>query len=626
MSNLLNEFSHLIMMESDVEINEMIANAPDEILGDLLYVATRDLSIVTAKKILARQPDVMKLMTTQGFDKTPTPVHYYLCHNFDYVMYEDEENFDATRCELLNVFLHHGANPNWQRENGDSALESAIRGGNEDLVTLLLDAGAKIDSTRRASALNPAIASINDEQQRLAMLDRLIKAGADINGNTKHRPILLAAGEGQIDTIKFLLASGADLYAENDDGKNLMDIASRSNHSNLIEFCASQNWLPNADQQSLIDYAIAANKFDFSAIVEISKRFPQHCLEQFHIISFSYAATQLKQHEDAINWAERAINLTLNSRAVNRYIAALAYASKFSEVIDCFITYQDRVKLNELDNFAQANLLMAAHQTHNSDLLQNILNQISSCESTGEGAGLLYFNAACVTSSQNRLQEGFKFVVAARLNNFSLDSINKDPDLALLRELPEFSALQNWKNVGNDFYCTYDNGKELWYFRDDLFEIDFAEQSCIQIMTCTGSNIEKAMTLCFAIRDYEQVNKPTGKISAAVNTMCEDITTAIMELLDSENGNIYNGIRFEWDFGEGPLARYWWAAGVPPDEEFDDESAITFETYCWCTEEMYQQLVEQLKVATKPLFMNRQFYIQLGEHDCGEGEAIKLGN
>ena len=390
--------------------------------------------------------------------------------------------------------------------------------------------------------------------------------------------------------------------------------------------CESKNWHPNAEQKILNDYTQAAKNLDYRRLHEISKEFPENRLEQSHMIGFSYAATQLKQHQDAIDWAQQGVNRQTNHLAVNRYIAAWIYDSKFYEAIQCFESYQNRVPLQDLDNFAKANLLVAARQMNNQHLLDTILEAVSDCDSTSQGAGLLYFNAACVTSLRHKLDDAFKFLVAARFNNFSIDSINTDPDLALLRERPEFSALQNWKHLGNDFYSSYDNGKELWYFRDDLFEIDFAEQTCNQIMTCTGSNIEEAMTLCFAIRDYEQDHKPTHKISAAVNSMCEDITTTIKNLIDSDNGHQYKSIQFEWDFGEGPLARYWWAAGITPDGELDYESDYTFETYCWCTEEMYQQLVEQLKAATKPLFMNRQFYIQLGEHDCGEGEAIKLGN
>ncbi len=391
--------------------------------------------------------------------------------------------------------------------------------------------------------------------------------------------------------------------------------------------CESKNWHPNAEQKILSDYTQAAKNLDYKRLLEISNEFPKNRLEQNHMISFSYAATQLKQHQDAIDWAQQAVNHRINDFAVNRCIAALVFASQFTQAIDCFKRYQHQVTLDDLDNFALGNLLTASSRTHNWEFAKIIMEDNDDCDSTDQGAGLLYFNAACVASVQNNCSYGFRFLVAARLNNFSLDSINADPDLVTLRNLPEFSVLQTMDSLDQDFYRCYESAKELWYFRDHLYEIDFMRGTCSELMFNEGSPIAKALTLFSAIYKYEQQgNKLCKKMSAAVAPMCTKIISAIQQMLESENGKNYIGIRFEWDFGEGPLARYWWAAGVPPDEEFDEESAITFETYCWCTEEMYQQLVEQLKAATKPLFMNRQFYIQLGEHDCGEGEAIKLGN
>ncbi len=627
MSNLPNELSYLINREAENEqvINQLIKDAPEEILGDLLHVAVQELSIDTAKKILARQPDVMKLLTVKGFSKIPTPVHFYLCDDFDYMFMDDEEDFAEKRLQMLQLLLQHNADPNWQGKHR-GPLDAAIQNNHQPLITALLAAGADLNKTKKGSALNVAIVSIDDADKRKEMLQFLLKAGADVNGSAEHRPLLTATSNNQIDSIQLLVNAGADLYAINEAGKNMLDLAAENSQQNIIDFCASKTWHLNAEQKILMEYTTAGKNLDYPALYDIAKRFPENRLEQSHMISFSYAATQLKQHQDAIHWVQKAIDHKVNNLAVNRYIAACIYASQLPEAITCFEQYKDRVKLEDLDNFAKANLLVAALQTHHQDLIQTILDSIRACDSTSQGAGLLYFNAACVCSLQNQLDQAFRFIVAARLNNFNTHSIDTDSDLDALRELPEFSVLQNWKNLGDDYHRVYDNDRELWYFRDDLFEINFAEQTCDLILTCTGSNIEKAMMLCFAIRDYEQDNKPTGKISAAVNSMCEDITTAIMELLDRENGHLYKGIRFEWDFGEGPLARYWWAAGITPDGELDYESDYAFETYCWCTEEMYQQLVEHIKVVTKPLFKNRQFYIQLGEHDCGEGEAIKLGN
>jgi hypothetical protein len=370
---------------------------------------------------------------------------------------------------------------------------------------------------------------------------------------------------------------------------------------------------------------LAAKNLDCPKLQEISKIFPQNRLEQSHMISFSYAATQVKQHQDAIAWAEKAVNCRVNNLAVNRYIAAWVYASKFAEAIKCFETYQDQVTLKDLDNFAQANLLVAALQTHNQPLLETILDTIRDCDSTAQGAGLLYFNAACVTSLQHKLDDAFKFLVAARLNNFKTSSIDTDTDLEPLRGLTEFYVLQDWKNVGGDGHRVYDNGKELWYFREQLFEIDFAEQSCNELSINAETKIDKALAVCFALRDYQQQgNNPISRHSAAVNSLCEDITTAMMELLDSDNGENYKGVGFEWDIGSDPLSCRWFAQGIIDKEQDWNSNKIKFDSYYWCDEIMYQQLVESIKTVTQGLFKNREFFIQLGRYS-NEKEAIALG-
>lgn len=625
MSNLPNELSNLIIRESENEkrIDQLITDAPEETLGDLLYIAVRELSLLAATKVLARQPDAMKLMTTRGFSKTPTPVHFYLCDDDEYMFMDDEEDFEGTRLAMLQLLLEHKADPNWQGKNS-GVLDTAIQSANEALIKSLLAAGADINQTQKGNALNVAIKAIDDEQKRKNIMQLLLDSGADVNGDANHRPILTAARENQIDTIKFLLEAGADLYVRNENGKNLLDLAAEYLQQNIIDFCASKNWHPDAEQQILLDYALAAKNLDCPKLQEISIIFPPSRLEQSHMISFSYAATQVKQHQNAIAWAEKAVNHLVNKLAVNRYIAAWIYASKFAEAINCFETYQDQVTLKDLDNFAKANLLVAALQTNNQLLLETILDTIRDCASTEQGAGLLYFNAACVTSLQHKLGDAFRFLVAARLNNFKTSSIDTDSDLEPLRELTEFYVLQDWENVGGDGHRIYDNDKELWYFREKLYEIDFAEQRCDEIELEAGNSaVDKAIAVCFAFRDYEQQsNNPIRRHSAAVNSLCEDITTAMMEVLDSDDGENYKGVGFEWNLGSDPLNCQWWAYGITENDDWDDLK-IKFTSYFWCDESMYQALTESIKSITAEMFKDRELFIQFGRYSSSK-EPIKL--
>lgn len=623
--SLPNRLSNLITRESEfeAEISQLIADAPEEILGDLLYVAVCDLSVATAKKILLRQPDAMQLLTTRGFSKVPTPVHFYLCDDYDFMFFDEEDHADEARLEILQLLLDHKADPDWAGRNG-TALDAAIEINNEPLIKCLLAAGANINKTKYGSAINTAICGLDDASKRMHMLQQLLNSGAAVNGDAKHRPLLIAARENQIDTIQFLLDAGADLYIINEREENLLDIACKNSQQEIIDLCATYGWLPNTEQQHWLEYSHATKNFDYYALDAASKKLPEHRLDQTQMVSFSYAATQLQQHDAAIAWAEKAVNFQVTAYAVNRYIAAFAYAAKFTECIEVFQRFETQVSLKQLNHFAQANLLVAALKTDNQNLINIIFNIIGDCSSRDEGAGLLYFNAACIASLNNQLREGFKFLVAARINQFKTTSINSDPDLQRLRELPEFSVLQSLPHPGKDFYICYDNDKELWYFQDKLLELDFAEQTCEPLQELKGSTTEQTLAICYALLDYQQRGfNPVKRLSAALNSIVEDITMAIIELLDTEEDFQYEGIQFDSDASDGPLAVHWCAQGLMDGESYN--RPFKFDSYACCDLEMFQALISELKQSTASLLTNRSFYIELTNPDTHEEERIPLG-
>lgn len=431
---------------SEDEINQLVATTPEDTLGDLLYEAVITHSIPLAKKILARQPNAMKLLTVKGYSKTPTPVHSCLC---DYLIDSSKER--NILLELLQLLLDHNADLA-SIDNKNNMLDIALMHNKESLIKGLLVVGADPNDSKFDSALNGVIYSTLDSSKRLEIMKCMLDAGADVNGKPGRRPLLEAARKNQIDSLEFLLDSGADFYGTNDEGRNILDMAIANEQQPIIDFCASRGWHIGEDEKLFSQFIKASKDLNYEEIFRLSRELAIKYIDQQVMTLFSYAATRLQNHQAAIDWAEGAIQYKVSSAAINRAIAAYTYASKFSAAINCFTLYQDIVGLKQIDNYAKANLLIAALKTDNHSLLDTILEFIQPCDSTADGAGLLYFNAACICSLRNKLDQAFRFVVAAKLNQFSNHSIETDPDLEAVRNLPEFQILQSGKNPGEDFH------------------------------------------------------------------------------------------------------------------------------------------------------------------------------
>jgi ankyrin repeat protein len=129
---------------------------------------------------------------------------------------------------MIEYLLSRGANPNIQtNENGASVLAGLAYVNQIECVRILLRAGADANRGRDASGETPlhhALAKIAADRSPLVKL--LLDHGADPNAKTKlgigscnfwrdartrgETPLHRAAAYGPVETIKLLLAAGAD--------------------------------------------------------------------------------------------------------------------------------------------------------------------------------------------------------------------------------------------------------------------------------------------------------------------------------------------------------------------------------------------------------------------------------
>jgi len=106
--------------------------------------------------------------------------------------------------EIVTLLLQHGVNVNAVSDKGDTALHSACESGQFKMVQILLEAGAYVN---HMSYGETALSIICKKRQACAnVVELLFKCGADLD---IHSPLYSACKNNNTDIVKLLLAHGA---------------------------------------------------------------------------------------------------------------------------------------------------------------------------------------------------------------------------------------------------------------------------------------------------------------------------------------------------------------------------------------------------------------------------------
>ncbi len=138
--------------------------------------------------------------------------------------------------------------------NESGALSQAIRAGNQEIVKILLDAGASVNP--RTFRLWPPIAEAA-HSGRLDVMTTLLKAGANVDA-VDHQGETYLAGYGVFNTgvLKILLDAGANPNARDSDGRTALMEASNYGYEDavvlLIEHLAVVNQKDNKGRTALM--------------------------------------------------------------------------------------------------------------------------------------------------------------------------------------------------------------------------------------------------------------------------------------------------------------------------------------------------------------------------------------
>jgi len=107
----------------------------------------------------------------------------------------------------LTSLLEKGANPNQLDGSGVAPLHIAARLGRVESIEALLKAGAQVDLRDQRNGWTPLMHAIH--KRRSAAVVALLDDGADANGRDGY-PLVMAAGYGDTESVRLLLAKGAD--------------------------------------------------------------------------------------------------------------------------------------------------------------------------------------------------------------------------------------------------------------------------------------------------------------------------------------------------------------------------------------------------------------------------------
>ena len=173
---------------------------------------------------------------------------------------------------MVEKLLQAKANPNLTQWTGETPLMTAASVGSVDAVKSLLAHGAKVNAQESDYGQTALMWAISFHQPEIAKL--LIENGADIHAKTHaqpgikpmvlasygtdvqanskggYTPMIFAARAGDLETIKLLLAKGADVNESTPDEGNTLVIATAGGYEKMALFLLDKGANPNSKDGS----------------------------------------------------------------------------------------------------------------------------------------------------------------------------------------------------------------------------------------------------------------------------------------------------------------------------------------------------------------------------------------
>ncbi|MHC4540614.1 MAG: ankyrin repeat domain-containing protein, partial [Planctomycetota bacterium] len=140
--------------------------------------------------------------------------------------------------DLVRSLLDNGIAVDSPQGTGKTALQRSAMNGHKELVKLLLDRGAGMNTQTGWPGGTPL--HLAAEKGHREIVELLIHKGADVNAKREgyprgDTPLHSATRAGHKNVVALLIANGANVGAKNDDGRSPIDVAMRGRRRDIRE-------------------------------------------------------------------------------------------------------------------------------------------------------------------------------------------------------------------------------------------------------------------------------------------------------------------------------------------------------------------------------------------------------
>ncbi len=153
---------------------------------------------------------------------------------------------------IVEMSLAHGGAVNVRDEEGWTPLLHAASQGHACVVEFLLQKGAGVDLSSQ-NRVTPLMAASLDGH--VVVVEALLRAGANVQAMDLHgaTPLMRAASRGHVATIKVLLAKGACIDTQNQKGETALMVAVKEDYLQAMEKSMAAPHLIQAARDDLLE-------------------------------------------------------------------------------------------------------------------------------------------------------------------------------------------------------------------------------------------------------------------------------------------------------------------------------------------------------------------------------------